>query len=79
MDRITRSTCGNITYTQAEVSCFVGQVSAKFEVQFFGGNLMVKILFSLDNQLSQSNILVLSRTKFCFWSVPKIFKAESQL
>ena len=28
----------NITYTQAGVSCFVGQVSAKFKVQFFVGN-----------------------------------------
>lgn len=25
----------NISYTQAGVSCFVGQESAKFEVQFF--------------------------------------------
>ncbi|NUM51439.1 MAG: hypothetical protein HUU48_10020 [Flavobacteriales bacterium] len=34
---------GNITYTQAGVSCFVGQVSAKFEVQFFVGSSVVKI------------------------------------
>ncbi len=27
----------NITYTQAGVSCFVGQESGKFEVQFFVG------------------------------------------
>ena len=27
----------NITYTQAWVSCFVGQKSGKFEVQFFVG------------------------------------------
>ncbi len=27
----------NITYTQAGVSCFVGQVSSKFKVQFFVG------------------------------------------
>jgi len=27
----------NITYTQAGVSCFVGQVSDKFKVQFFVG------------------------------------------
>ena len=27
----------NITYTQAGVSCFVGQESAKFKVQFFVG------------------------------------------
>ncbi len=33
----------NITYTQAGVSCFVGQESAKFKVQFFVGNLVVKI------------------------------------
>ena len=32
----------NITYTQAGVSCFVGQVSANFEVQFFVGSLVVK-------------------------------------
>jgi hypothetical protein len=35
MDGITRSTCGNITHTQAGVSCFVGQESAKFKVHFF--------------------------------------------
>jgi len=28
----------NITYTQAGVSCFVGQVSGIFEVQFFVGS-----------------------------------------
>ncbi|MCM0060118.1 MAG: hypothetical protein NBV57_04600 [Algoriphagus sp.] len=33
----------NITYTQAGVSCFVGQVSDKFEVQFFVGSSVVKI------------------------------------
>ena len=33
----------NITYTQAGVSCFVGQKSAKFKVQFFVGSLVVKI------------------------------------
>ncbi|WP_276979112.1 hypothetical protein [Flavobacterium filum] len=33
----------NITYTQAGVSCFVGQESAKFEIQFFVGSLVVKI------------------------------------
>ena len=33
----------NITYTQAGVSCFVGQVSDKFKVQFFVGNSVVKI------------------------------------
>ena len=33
----------NITYTQAGVSCFVGQVSAKFKVQFFVGSSVVKI------------------------------------
>jgi len=25
----------NITYTQAGVSCFIGQISGKFKVQFF--------------------------------------------
>ena len=33
----------NITYTQAGVSCFVGQVSSKFKVQFFVGSSVVKI------------------------------------
>jgi hypothetical protein len=33
----------NITYTQAGVSCFVGQLSGKFKVQFFVGNSVVKI------------------------------------
>jgi hypothetical protein len=35
---------GNITYTQAGVSCFVGQESSKFEVQFFVGGSVVKAL-----------------------------------
>ena len=34
----------NITYTQAGVSCFVGQESGKFEVQFFVGSSVVKTL-----------------------------------
>jgi dihydroorotase-like cyclic amidohydrolase len=33
----------NITYTQAGVSCFVGQESGKFIVQFFVGGSVVKI------------------------------------
>ena len=33
----------NITYTQAGVSCFVGQVSSKFKVQFSVGSSVVKI------------------------------------
>jgi hypothetical protein len=33
----------NITYTQAGVSCFVGQDSGKFKVQFFVGSSVVKI------------------------------------
>ena len=33
----------NITYTQAGVSCFVGQESAEIKVQFFVGNSVVKI------------------------------------
>ncbi len=33
----------NITYTQARVSCFVGQESAIFEVQFFVGSSVIKI------------------------------------
>jgi hypothetical protein len=31
----------NITYTQAGVSCFVGQERSKFEVQFFVGSSVV--------------------------------------
>jgi len=38
-----RSTCGNITYTQAGISCFVGQVTSKFKVPFFVGSSVVKI------------------------------------
>ena len=34
---------GNITYTQAGVSCFVGQKSAIFGVEFFVGSSVVKI------------------------------------
>jgi len=33
----------NITYTQAGVSCFVGQICGKFKVQFFVGSSLVKI------------------------------------
>ena len=33
----------NITYTQAGVSCFVGQESGKIKVQFFVGSSVVKI------------------------------------
>ncbi len=33
----------NITYTQAGVSCFVGQESSIFKVQFFVGSSVVKI------------------------------------
>ncbi|WP_180269168.1 hypothetical protein [Sphingobacterium sp. 1.A.5] len=33
----------NITYTQAGVSCFVGQESSKIKVQFFVGSSLVKI------------------------------------
>jgi hypothetical protein len=33
----------NITYTQAGVSCFVGQERNKFKVQFFVGSSAVKI------------------------------------
>jgi len=32
----------NSTYTQAGVSCFVGQECSKFKVQFFVGSLVVK-------------------------------------
>lgn len=39
----SRRAAGNITYTQAGVSCFVGQESGKFESQFFVGSSVVKI------------------------------------
>lgn len=32
----------NITYTQAGGSCFVGQESGKFKIQFFVGSSVVK-------------------------------------
>ena len=35
--RTTRTPGHNITYTQAGVSCFVGQESSKIKVQFFVG------------------------------------------
>ena len=40
---VDRRPAYNITYTQAGVSCFVGQESAKFEVQFFVGSSVVKV------------------------------------
>lgn len=40
----TRKTPYNITYTQAGVSCFVGQVSEKNKVQLFVGSSVVKTL-----------------------------------
>lgn len=42
-ERTDRTPAANITYTQAGVSCFVGQKSAIFEVQFFAGSSVVKI------------------------------------
>src|SRR5690606_9490466 len=42
ISRKTKSPAAKITYTQAGISCFVGQESAKFEVQFFVGSLVVK-------------------------------------
>lgn len=38
-----RTPAANITYTQAGISCFVGQEGGKFEVQFFVGSSVVKI------------------------------------
>ena len=35
----------NITYTQAGVSCFVGQESGIFEIQFLVGSSVVKMPF----------------------------------
>ncbi len=40
---MTRKAAHNITYTQAGVSCFVGQESGKIKVQFFVGSSVVKI------------------------------------
>ena len=42
-ERTDRTPAANITYTQAGVSCFVGQESSIFEVQFFVGSSVVKI------------------------------------
>jgi hypothetical protein len=39
---VDRRPAYNITYTQAGVSCFVGQESGKIEVQFFVGSSVVK-------------------------------------
>ena len=41
-DTEDRTPAPNITYTQAGVSCFVGQKSGKFEVQFFVGKFSGK-------------------------------------
>ncbi len=38
-----KNTATNITYTQAGVSCFVGQEGSKIKVQFFVGSSAVKI------------------------------------
>lgn len=38
---VDRRPAYNITYTQAGFSCFVGQKSSIFEVQFFVGSLVV--------------------------------------
>jgi len=43
MTRQTRRATGNSTYTQAGVSCFVGQESGRFEVQFFEESSVLKI------------------------------------
>ena len=43
LDREYRKTTANITYTQAGVSCFVGQESGIFEIQFFVGSSVVKM------------------------------------
>lgn len=37
-----KSRTASITHTQAWVSCFLGQESGKFKVQFFVGSLVVK-------------------------------------
>jgi len=42
-DRTTETPAHNSTYTQAGVSCFVGQESGKFKVQFFIGCSVLKI------------------------------------
>ena len=41
-ERTDRTPAANITYTQAGVSCFVGQESGIFEVQSFVGSSVVK-------------------------------------
>ncbi|MFA7650579.1 MAG: hypothetical protein WCY06_09650 [Flavobacteriaceae bacterium] len=37
-----RRPVANITYTQAGVSCFVGQESGIFKIQFFVGSSVIK-------------------------------------
>ncbi len=39
----TKTPACNSRFAKAGVSCFVGQESAKFEVQFFVGSSVVKI------------------------------------
>lgn len=53
--RKTRTPGHNITYTQAGVSCFVGQESGKFKVQFFVGKFSGKnpCLRIAENRYSQ--------------------------
>lgn len=41
--RTKKAHTANITYTQAGVSCFVGQESGIFKIQFFVGSSVVKI------------------------------------
>jgi len=43
MTRKNKNLTANITYTQAGVSCFVGQGSNKFKVQLFVGSSVVRI------------------------------------
>jgi hypothetical protein len=40
---VDKKTAYNRTYTQAGLSCFLGQESAKFEVQLFVGSSVLKI------------------------------------
>lgn len=79
-----RKTACNITYTQARVSCFVGQESHKFTVQFFVGSTVVKIPAfakpqtvsrnSTKNKTMKKNLMILIlilTSQICFGLKPE--------
>ncbi len=69
--RTTRTPGHNITYTQAGVSCFVGQESGKFIVQFFVGKFSGKIpacvqpqTVKLSKNLHFTNIFIVNNLTY---------------